>query len=767
MAQLDDIVSKQQIDNVIEIDKAINALFGSYTKLSDAVGKNNAAAGKVNSYQELNAVMKETADQAKKLGEAEKQSEKIAKDQAAAIASLEKQRQAAYATMAKQEAKEKEMAAAINMEVKSIKDAELQNKALTEAKKKLNLTTEEGKKKNEQYNQAINKNTEFIRQNADAATKQRMNIGNYKSALEGMPGALGKVGNSMTGLDRVMKIIAATNPFTLILVAVTALISILAKLWSSTDSGGTKMKALFEGFKAVFDVLIRSVADFVGGLVKIFSGKFKEGAEQMGNAFKGIGEQMQNAAKAAHDYEMAMDNIQDLHKSFISDEAKLRREIAELEFIAQDQTKTMAEREAALKSALSKEQELVDFRKTEAVKSYDLLIAKVAAMSGNTEEFVRGLIDMNAQQVQALRETSPEVGKFYDLYEDEIEKLEESFASVQKVEQDYFEQNKRNISKLTGFQEQYRKQQEEAAKKQAEIDAVAADRLFTISTVTALDADQVITDNHIAQLELREQADIDFTEREIERTEAIKEAKMKAANEYLNAASAYGTQLFDINQMLIDAEVTKMEQAKAYELQLAGDNAAKREEIEKKYDKEATKLKQKQARQDKAQALFTAIIKTAQAVLAGLAYGPPLGYVFAALNAVLGAVQVGIIASQPIPQFFKGTESAPDGVISVAEKGQELIKTRSGKVLLATQPTLLSGMKGAQIYSNPETELLLKHRNVGYDSPELRRTLEKNNRDLIRTIENKREIHITPPKGSRISERTGNYYKNYWTRKLG
>ena len=163
----------------------------------------------------------------------------------------------------------------------------------------------------------------------------------------------------------------------------------------------------------------------------------------------------------------------------------------------------------------------------------------------------------------------------------------------------------------------------------------------------------------------------------------------------------------------------------------------------------------------------SAIIKTAQAVLSGLAYGPPLGYVFAALNAALGAIQIGVIASQPIPQFYKGTKSAPDGLISVGEKGQEMIQTRSGKVLMATRPTLLSGMKGARIYSNPETEKILAARNAGYDSPELRRTLKENNDKLIRTIQNKREIIITPAKGSRITERQGNYYKNYITRKLG
>jgi hypothetical protein len=215
--------------------------------------------------------------------------------------------------------------------------------------------------------------------------------------------------------------------------------------------------------------------------------------------------------------------------------------------------------------------------------------------------------------------------------------------------------------------------------------------------------------------------------------------------------------------MFLDMEVQKMEEAKAYELQLAGDNAEKRGEIEKKYEKEAAKLKAKQAKQDKAMALFNAIIKTAQAVLAGLAYGPPLGYVFAALNAVLGAVQIGLIASQPIPQFFKGTQSAPDGLISVGEKGKEMIQTKSGKVLMANRPTVLSGMKGARIYTNEETEAILKSGRAGYDSGDLKKTLERNNDKLIKTIQDKREVYMNFSTRE-VSERSGGSWTHYKNR---
>lgn len=758
MAQLEDIVGNN-VQKLQELNAVINQLSNSYMTLVKSVGTTASEINKgVDGYTKLKVIQEQTAEQTKKLGEAEQQAEKIAKEQAASMAALEKMRAKGLEQMAKAESKEREMTEAMSLEVKSIKDAELQNKALTEARKKLNLTTEEGKKKAQEYNNTIDKNTEFIRKNSDAATKQRMNIGNYKSALDGMPGSLGKVGSSMSQLDRVMKVIATTNPFTLIMVAVTGLISLLAKLWSSTDSGGTKMKAIFEGFKAVFDVLIKRAADFAGGLVKIFSGDFRAGAEQMSSAFGGIGEQIKQASKAAHDYEMAMDAIDDLHTSFISDEAKLRKEIAELEYASQDQTKSMSERESAIKSAMEKEMQLVNFKKTESLKIYDEEIKKVAKLSGMEEDFIRGLIDLPAESVEAMRETSSEVGKFYDLYGDNIKKLEEAYAGTLVAETQFFEQGKRNISKLTGFQEQAREKREEDDKAALER---SLSRSQTISQTATISAEQIITDAHIEGLQAREQATFDFTDREIKRIEEVAEEKRKISLGYVSQSQEIGQYLLDFNQSAIDAESQKLAESKAYELQVAGDNEAKREEIEKKYDKEATKLKIKQAKQNKAVAIFDSTINLAKAIIAALTIVPPASFVMAALTAVLAGVQLATIVATPIPKFSRGTKYAPDGLISVAENGKELIKTRSGQLLMASEPALLTGMKGATIYSNAETDALLKMRNVGYDSRDLKRTLETNNEKLIRTIQNKKEIHITPPRGSRITEREGAYFKRY------
>ena len=85
--------------------------------------------------------------------------------------------------------------------------------------------------------------------------------------------------------------------------------------------------------------------------------------------------------------------------------------------------------------------------------------------------------------------------------------------------------------------------------------------------------------------------------------------------------------------------------------------AQKKAEIDARIDTKERALKKKQAQRDKAMKIASAIMSTAEAVAANIAL-PPL----AALIGILGAIQVGVIASTPIP-FAKG------GLVSGATLG--------------------------------------------------------------------------------------------------
>jgi len=71
----------------------------------------------------------------------------------------------------------------LNQEVKTIAQARAQNKELNKLRNTTNLTTAEGIAEVEKLNNALDANNAFIKDNVDAYTQQKINIGNYKDSI--------------------------------------------------------------------------------------------------------------------------------------------------------------------------------------------------------------------------------------------------------------------------------------------------------------------------------------------------------------------------------------------------------------------------------------------------------------------------------------------------------------------------------------------------------------------------------------------------------
>jgi len=82
------------------------------------------------------------------------------------------------------------------------------------------------------------------------------------------------------------------------------------------------------------------------------------------------------------------------------------------------------------------------------------------------------------------------------------------------------------------------------------------------------------------------------------------------------------------------------------------------EKLDADLDEKKKELSIKQAKRQKALSLAQAIINVAQAVSSALTAGPIIGIILAALVGILGAIQIGYIASTPIPEAAKGRYAA-------------------------------------------------------------------------------------------------------------
>lgn len=73
---------------------------------------------------------------------------------------------------------------ALKMEIKTMKDAETQNKILRSARKEIDLTTEEGRKTVLRFNEVIERNDNLLKKNSDALIQAKMNVGRYKEDIK-------------------------------------------------------------------------------------------------------------------------------------------------------------------------------------------------------------------------------------------------------------------------------------------------------------------------------------------------------------------------------------------------------------------------------------------------------------------------------------------------------------------------------------------------------------------------------------------------------
>ena len=91
-------------------------------------------------------------------------------------------------------------------------------------------------------------------------------------------------------------------------------------------------------------------------------------------------------------------------------------------------------------------------------------------------------------------------------------------------------------------------------------------------------------------------------------------------------------------------------------------------------------LKRKAAIAEKASAVFSIGLNTAMAVMSALSTQPfmPLGLAMAVVAGAMGAAQLAIALSKPLPQYAKGRKGGAGEFALVGEKGPELMYVPAG-----------------------------------------------------------------------------------------
>ena len=154
----------------------------------------------------------------------------------------------------------------------------------------------------------------------------------------------------------------------------------LATWFAKTKKGAEVLSVAFKGIGAAINVIVDRIAKFGGGIAKLFSGNIRGGLKDMGNSFKGIGDEIKNDTLLAMALERSLQSLTDSQRALNVETAQRRADIEELKLIAEDVTKSEKERLDAAEKAFGIETDLLERRianATEAVRIEKLRLSTV------------------------------------------------------------------------------------------------------------------------------------------------------------------------------------------------------------------------------------------------------------------------------------------------------------------------------------------------------------------------------------------------------
>ena len=428
--------------------------------------------------------------------------------------------------------------------------------------------------------------TDTLKAQESAIGDNRRNVGNYSESFKGLIGQFPALQNGLTGVGNGFKALAAGNPFSLILMAVTPLIQSFLKLEPVTNA----ISGVFEGLSATITTISSSVKNFFD-LVSSGGGLF----DSFSNAFSGLGSRIGEAAAEGYNLVQALDDLEDAERANQATLAQTNRDVAILIAQSKDRTKTERERIGILQEANRLEEE--QLKKDEALANRRVAIAAKALSN-------------------AIK-----TGQDRDTAEQRLADAQQKRFEVQQAAGVQTEKNQGRINGLIEGEVTIREKQKEREKKNLEDRAKELEK-FTAKIraqlseeqklrVDAFNNDKVINDLNRAQFEanLKEQfANGLMTQKEY--NEALKQSQIEKNNdeiarleEYNGITGAYDDQITALkiaNQNLVtdnkianDEEQKQADEEKVqYELELAQFTATTNEE---RYAADIAILKNKNA----------------------------------------------------------------------------------------------------------------------------------------------------------------------------
>ena len=617
----------------------------------------------------------------------------------------------------------------------------------------------------------INKLSKEIGKAEEATNRNQRSVGRY-----------GKVWDGLKSMLPIMSIAAVG----------TAIVETAKKVINSTDTLSTKFAVFMGGMKGATDEFIRTLAT---------------------GDWSNFTENMKNAIAVGREYESVLDAIEAKQRALTIIEADYREEIVKTEEDLKNVGLTNAERKTAGEKRIQIEKEISTYRTKLATDTYnnELSVAMQSSKLREDEliELARDFDSEKKLRAEKLLELQAELKR-------EESKQAKGGAST-GVLYPGMQSSVSNSSKINKLKQQI-----------AGFNPVVQNYAKALSQLgNATDEQLNKVAEAYSNLKGAEQSGREGINRVITMVNSLSAAEKKAGK--TETTNKEQSSLFKIDQaidepiskfaidnaqkeaeILAEKKASEEEWTAFMKKQVEERMDASQQELEKEkqnleFDKELTEarkqlkgeymnaigqvagalssmFKEGSAAQiaalaiEKGAAIAQIIFQTAVANAKATAVSPlTLGQPWVTINTISAAASIASIIgttisqfkdkkNNGIPGFATGTEYAPSEFVA-GEAGRELIKTKSGDVVMADKTTHFKGnrFKGATVYTNRETEQIIKESGKSnsfvFDTSDLRDEMR-----AVKNAINKKPIAITDNSGRIVGSQSNNYRETYLNR---
>jgi hypothetical protein len=461
-------------------------------------------------------------------------------------------------------------------------------------------------------------------------------------AASGFKAMLGGVKSFVVGMKTVKGALISTG-----IGAFVVVLGSLFAYFTQTSRGADKLAEVMGGLGAAVKVVIDRFVGLGESLVKFFTGDFKGAVDGIKEAFAGLGDEIARETKAGSALARQLDDIEDRERDLIKMRAAANVQLTEARLIADDQTKSIEEREKAVRRVNALETKVAKAEQANA-QAYVNYLKEKKRLGETTDQDLLALAEAEAKvdemRSESLRRQKKLQNELKSLAAERKQQEAESLNNVKKLTEEE--------QKLADARKQWALEDAAAATKKAESDKVL--RGQNVAAYNAMLAQMTASVGTAQEQELAA-AEQQYMQ--------LLDLAIKAGRGTAEATAYYEDKKKQIKKKYADEDRANELANAAASVQLAGQAFGALAQLSEALGKDNEKNAQKTFKITKALRIGEAIASTAAAIMTQFAVPQDAltgaNFVKAGIVAVTGAAQIATIASTKFQPSGGGGGSKP------------------------------------------------------------------------------------------------------------